>query len=278
MKRILITGANSYIGTCVEKYLNQWPEDYSVLTLDMKDAFWNEHNFSQYDVIFHVAGIAHIKEKKQNASLYYAINRDMASEVAEKAKEEGVGQFIILSTMSVYGLRQGVITKQTPPNPVTHYGKSKLQADCKIWKLSCDDFRVAILRPPMVYGKGCKGNYQMLRKFALKSPFFPNIQNQRSMIYVQNLARFVKEIIDTRGSGLFFPQDADYVITAQMVKKIAENNGKKMRLIKLLNFFLLILLRWRVGIIEKVFGTLIYEKDDVILGSSFDEIMKEVEM
>ncbi len=97
MKKILITGANSYVGTSFEKWLSQWPDKYHVDTIDMIDGTWREKSFVGYDVIFHVAGIAHIKETKENAHLYYEINRDLAFETAQKAKADGTKQFIFLS-------------------------------------------------------------------------------------------------------------------------------------------------------------------------------------
>jgi UDP-glucose 4-epimerase len=117
MKRILITGKNSYIGTSVEKWLLKEPEKYSVDTIDMLNESWREHDFSKYDVVFHVAGIAHIKETKNNRNLYFKINRDLAYETALKAKQDGVKQFIFLSSMSVYGIEKGIIDKNTSLNP-----------------------------------------------------------------------------------------------------------------------------------------------------------------
>ena len=128
MKKILITGANSYIGTSFEKYLKEnYPDEYIVDTVDMIDGSWREKSFAGYDSVFHVAGIAHQKETKKNAHLYYEVNRDLAVETAKKAKSEGVKQFIFLSSMSVYGMDTGVITKETKPNPKSNYGKSKFQ-------------------------------------------------------------------------------------------------------------------------------------------------------
>lgn len=112
-KRILITGENSYIGSSFANWLQQWPEDYAVDTVDMIDDGWKNRSFAGYDVVFHVAGIAHIKETSQNAELYYQVNRDLAFEVAEKAKKDGVNQFIFVSSMSVYGLEQGVIHRNS---------------------------------------------------------------------------------------------------------------------------------------------------------------------
>lgn len=277
MKKILITGAGSYIGVNVEKYLLQWPEEYQINSVNMIGEEWKKADFSSYDVVFHVAGIAHIKETKENSHLYYDVNEHLAVAVAEKAKNEGVKQFIILSTMSVYGLTVGHITKETLPNPVNSYGKAKYNADLKIEKLDCPTFKVAILRPPMVYGKGCKGNYQTLRKFALKSPIFPNFKNERSMIYIGNLAAFVKGCVDEEKYGIFFPQDAEYVCTAMMVKQVANHNGKKINTLKLFNWAIRIMLRANVGLFMKILGDLTYEKVDLVKEYGFEEAMKITE-
>ena len=159
----------------------------------MMDETWKEKCFGGYDVVFHVAGIAHQKETKENAHLYYEINRDLAIEVANKAKIEGVKQFIFMSSMSVYGKEVGVITKDTKPKPKTNYGKSKLQAEESLNALSDDNFKVCILRPPMVYGDGCKGNYQIIVKFVKKFSIFPRVNNKRSLVNVENLVVYLKK-------------------------------------------------------------------------------------
>lgn len=259
MKNILITGANSYIGTNLEKWLKQWQKDYSVDTVDMIDGTWKEKNFSGYDVIFHVAGIAHIKETKENAALYYKVNRDLAYEVAKKAKSDGVKQLILLSSMSVYGMETGIITKNTKPNPKSSYGKSKLEAEKLIAPLEDKAFKISVLRPPMVYGKGCKGNYPRLEKLALKSLIFPDIENKRSMIYIDNLCQFVKQLIDDCSSGVFFPQNDEYVCTSDMVKLICDIHEKKIHMTKIFNPILRLL---NIDTINKVFGDLVYEKEN----------------
>lgn len=275
-KKILITGANSYIGMSFEKWLSQWPDEYSVETVDMIDGSWREKSFSGYDVVFHVAGIAHIKETKKNESLYYLINRDLAYEVAKKAKIDGVHQFIFLSSMSVYGIDTGVIDKNTPVKPKSAYGKSKFQAEGLINKLADDSFTVAILRPPMVYGKGCKGNYPRLAKLALKTPIFPLVDNKRSMIYIDNLSEFVKQLIDDNSIGLFFPQNAEYVNTSEMVRLIAETHGKKIIMTKIFNPMFRLL---NIGTIKKIFGNLIYDSSisNNISLFSFQETIKQIE-
>lgn len=258
MKKILITGANSYIGTSFEQWLAQWPDKYSIDKVSLRDDLWKEKDFAEYDVVFHVAGIAHIKETKGNADLYYKVNRDLAYEVAQKAKADGVKQFIFLSSMSVYGIESGVIDKDSVLNPKSNYGKSKLQAEKLIVPMENDVFRIAVLRPPIIYGENCKGNYPRLANLALKFPFFPDIKNERSMLYIDNLCELVRMLIDDCSSGLFLPQNEEYVCTSEMVNLIAEVHGKKMWMTKLFNPLLILL---KADTVNKVFGDLVYENN-----------------
>lgn len=276
MKKVLITGANSYIGESFEKWVTtRYPEEFQVETVDMIGNGWREKSFEGYDAVFHVAGIAHQKETEANAPLYYKVNRDLAIETAKKAKESGVKQFVLLSSMSVYGKTVGIIKKTDMPDPKSHYGKAKWQADKAIEPMSDQDFKVAILRPPMVYGKGCKGNYQTLRKVALKSPVFPDYKNQRSMVYIDNLCEFVKNVINNEEAGLFFPQNEEYVCTSEMVTGIAEINNKKMYQTKIFNILIKLgIYKVSVNVLKKVFGNLKYEKVDTVDIIKFKESIK----
>lgn len=183
--------------------------------------------FSAYNVVCHVAGIAHQKETAENADLYYKVNRDLALDVAEKAKKAGVGQFIFFSSVSVYGLDEGIIDEDTPLKPKTHYGKSKLEAEILLKNLEDDKFKVVIIRPPMVYGKNCKGNFQKLINLVRLVPIFPKSENRRSMIYIDNLSNYIKLCIDKSQRGVFHPQNREYVCTDDMVRHIAEAMGKR---------------------------------------------------
>ena len=273
-KKVLITGADSYIGGCLKQYLEQWPDLYFVDVIDTIGLTVTTDVFSGYDVVFNLAGIAHVKETDENRHLYYEVNRDLSIAIAKAAKEAGVGQLILLSTMSVYGLATGYITKETVPDPVNAYGDSKYQADIEIEKLVDDKFKFACLRPPMVYGKGCKGNYQTLRSFALQTPVFPDYKNKRSMVYIGNLCEFVKRIIDTERSGLFFPQNSEYVCTSEMVDLVAEKNGKDIKLVGAFNWLIRIV---PANIVKKVFGDLVYEKTDLISKFDFNESIELTE-
>lgn len=259
MKKILITGANSYIGTSFEKYLREkYPNDYEVDTADMIDGTWRELDFSEYDSVFHVAGIAHQKETIKNAHLYYEINRDLAVETAEKAKSAGVGQFVFLSSMSVYGRDTGVITKETVATPKTNYGRSKIEAEQRLSALACPDFKLCVLRPPMVYGEGCKGNYQSIVKIVEKLPVFPRVNNRRSAIHVDNLVRFVAMAIERELFGVFFPQNEEYINTCELARQIAKKQGKRLYFSFLCGWGV-ILLRPFASVLKKAFGDLIYE-------------------
>lgn len=262
MKRILITGANSYIGTSFEKYIADKTDDYTVDTVDMFGDGWKEKDFSAYDAVFHVAGIAHSdsgKISEEKAKLYYSVNTDLTIETAKKAKADGVKQFIFMSSIIVYGISDGHITSETQPQPKNCYGKSKLLAENSILELNDDSFNVAILRPPMIYGQGCKGNYNELRRLALKLPVFPYVKNQRSMLYIENLCAFIKQVVDSNSSGIMFPQNSEYVNTSDMAKCIGKFSTKRVRLIKgfgwLIKFCSLF-----VGKLRKAFGSLTYDK------------------
>lgn len=258
MKNILITGANSYIGTSFEQYLAQWPEEYRVTTVDMLDGAWREQSFAGYDAVFHVAGIAHQKETAENAPLYYTVNRDLAIEVAEKAKADGVPHFVFMSSMSVYGTDVGEITPATVPAPKSNYGKSKREAEEALEAMADDAFRVATLRPPMVYGKNCRGNFQLLLKLVQKSPVFPAVNNQRSMISMTNLCAFVRLVVDEGHAGVFCPQNREYVNTTDMAKLMANALGRKVWFSRLAGVAIKMMMPF-VSKVKKAFGSLTYK-------------------
>lgn len=261
MKRVLITGAGGYIGGSLAGYLKRFPEEYAVEGISLRDGAWRRRDFSAFDAVVHTAGIAHRKETAENAEEYYQVNRDLAIAVAEKAKAEGVGQFVFLSTMSVYGLEEGVVTPKTEPAPRSNYGKSKLQAEEALRAMASDSFHVAVLRPPMVYGDGCRGNYQMLVKLAKLAPVFPDYKNQRSMVHVDVLTRFIRELIEREISdGVFVPQDETYRCTCKMVQEIAAAEGKNLKLLRTLNPAVSLLKALSVKG-KKAFGDLIYQEN-----------------
>ena len=263
MKRILITGANSFVGTNIERWLMRQPDCYQVDTVDTMNDAWKQADFSRYDVVFHVAGIAHVDPKPEMAPLYYKVNRDLAIDVAKCARDKGVKQFIYMSSGIVYkvskSLKGDVRTPQTIPNPNDFYGDSKLQAERGVVNvnLNADDnvnvnpnlnlnlnlhgnhngdgMKVCILRPPMIYGPGSKGNFLRLGWLATKTPVFPEWHNKRSMLYIDNLAEFVRQIIDREMSGTFFPQNAELVDTVEIVRYFAKKYHHRIWISRIFN-------------------------------------------
>ena len=268
MKKVLITGANSYIGTSFENYIKEkYADEYTVDTVDMIDGTWKDKDFSRYDSVFHVAGIAHSdtgKVSEERKAFYYKINTDLTVETAQKAKNDGVKQFIFMSSAIVYGDsapigQSKVITKETDVSPANFYGDSKVQAENGIRLLNDNNFKVVILRPPMIYGKGSKGNYPTLSKFAKKLPLFPYVKNERSMLYVENLCEFIKLMIEHEESGTFHPQNREYSNTSELVKMIGQVYGKNVRLVKGFTWLIKIMSKC-TGVVNKAFGNLCYEQ------------------
>lgn len=261
MKKILIVGKNSYIGRSLKNFLEKEPNTYCAEELETVDFDPTAHTFRGFDVIVCVAGIAHVKETKENAQLYYKVNRDLAVQIAKKAKAEGVGHFIFLSTMSVYGLERGVITPDTLPAPKNHYGRSKLQAENLLSELCDESFKLTIIRPPMVYGKNCKGNFQTVVNLACKLPVFPKVNNARSMIYIDNLCNFIKLCAVHSKAGIFCPQNKEYVNTSAMAKAIATQKNKKLFLSSVLGMAVSAAAPFNSRL-RKAFGSLIYKDMD----------------
>lgn len=246
VKKVLITGAGSYIGETFTSYASNNYPALEINSIDMMDGSWRKADFSSYEIIYHVAGIAHAdvgNVDEATKEKYYKVNTDLAVEVCKKAKAEGVKEFIFMSSMIVYGDsapygKKKVIDEKTVPHPANFYGDSKLQADVAVRDLADDGFKVIVLRPPMIYGKGSKGNYPTLAKLAKKLPVFPRIENERSMLHIDNLCEFLCQIMLVEfktPSVILIPQNAEWTKTSEMVREIGEVCGKRVRIVGILN-------------------------------------------
>lgn len=267
--KILITGKNSYIGGRFRQYLKKFNNQYEVTETSVESEGWKTEDWSNYDSVIHVAGIAHNSSDPKLKDLYYSVNCDLALDVAKKSKRDGVSQFVYLSSMIVFGsnIPNGRITKETLPNPDNFYGDSKLQAEIRLEKIKTEDFKIAIVRPPIVYGKGSKGNYPKLAKLAKLIPVFPNYPNKRSMIYIENLTEFLRLIVTRQKEGYFHPQNSEYVSTSQMVKLIGSVHKNRVRLISFLNP--LITACQSISIVKKVFGNQYYDMNLSEIGMEY---------
>ena len=265
MINILITGSNSYVGQNFEQHLLEYKDKYHIDTLDMKDNNWVDYDFSKYDVIYHVAGIAHSdyrKLTKEQEALYRSVNTDLAVKCASKAKDEGVSQFIFMSSSIVFGKtnKKDILDLSSPTNPINAYGDSKLQAEIQLRALEDDNFKVCIIRSPMIYGKDSKGNFVALEKYASKLPIFPYVKNERSMIYIKNLVEFVRLLIDNHDTGTFMPQNDEYSNTSLLVKLISKYKNHKLILIHGFGWLIKCMSIF-IPKLKKAFGSIKYSKE-----------------
>lgn len=258
MKKVLVVGANSYIGKKFKEYVDiNYNNEIMVDMVSATNGSWEKVDFAKFEVVIHLAAIVHRKENKRRKSLYYKVNYQLAVDVAMKAKRCNVKQFIFMSTAAVYGNQIGSITSNTITRPITYYGQSKLSAEKAITEICNEELTVCILRPPMVYGVGCKGNYTNLRKFAVLSPIFPNYQNKRSVIHIDTLTEYIVDVIRNRRSGIYHPQDKELITTYKLVTDIRNQIGKKTLLINEFNLLIETLLKHNK--LKKVFGDFYYE-------------------
>lgn len=257
MKKILILGANSYIGTSFHNYLTtKYPGQYQADIVSLRGDAWKVLDWSGYDSVMNVTGKAHAdissltEEQKQE---YYAINCELAVEAAKKVIADGAAQYVYFSSIIVYGdssnSRKPVrITADTEPAPSNFYGDSKWQAEQKLQELFGTEMRLtqpdatdesvsdsphtgtqlAILRLPMIYGPGCKGNYQTLVKIAQKLPLFPTYHNERSVLRIDHLCEYLRTLAESGEGGPFWPQEDAYRSTPDMVFELAQTSGHHM--------------------------------------------------
>lgn len=278
--KVLVVGAGSYIGETFASYAAEHYPNIEVTTVGTLNGEWRDVDFSTYDCIYDVAGIAHadvgnvsdeVKEK------YYAVNTDLTLEICRKAKEAAENrstgenrplQFIFMSSAIIYGDSapygtSKMIDEDTVPAPANFYGDSKWQADKGVRALAGPDFNVAVLRPPMIYGKGSKGNYPTLAKLAKRLPIFPDVDNERSMLYVGNLCEFLCLLMLSGEGGIYFPQNSEYTKTSSMVREISKVAGKKIVESKVLNPAVKIgqKVPGKIGgLVDKAFGNLTYDQ------------------
>lgn len=278
MIKVLITGAGSYVGESVRRYMLATSTEFVIDSVGTVDDAWREADFSKYDVVYHVAGIAHVNADPKMEPLYYKVNRDLTVAVAEAAKSAGVKQFIFMSSQIVFhesqSLKTEVITKDTKERPNGFYGDSKLQAEIGLKRLESESFKVCILRPCMIYGPNAKGNFPRLAELAVKTPVFPCWHNKRSMLYIDNLAEFVKQAILRQLNGVFYPQNRELADTVEIVRFFARHAGHRIWITRLLNPFVW-LGSFVMQPINKMFATYYYAPEMSVMDFDYQRVSFE---
>ncbi|MGE6368785.1 NAD-dependent epimerase/dehydratase family protein [Planococcus kocurii] len=257
--KIVISGKQGYLANQLKKYIGNKNSHHEISLISLRDeeAKWNLHNT---DVFIHTSALVHKKEAKFSIEDYYKVNTDLTIELAKEAKVNGIKQFVFISSMSVFGTNEICINEKTKLEPTSHYGKSKLAAEEELKKIESPDFTITIVRPPMIYGLDCPGNYKSLSKYAKLTFVFPLTKNKRSMIYIDNLCEFVFQAISNNDRGIYHPQDSEYINTSVMVKEIALANKHKLYLSMIAGKFLKVFIG-KSSIYKKIFGNLYYSKE-----------------
>lgn len=257
MKRILITGANSFIGNNYRKH-SKISQISEISLIDKKP---EEIDFNGIDVVLHLAAIVH-QTKRTREEEYLRVNRDLCIRVAEEAKKAGVGQFVFLSTLKVYGKSTNEIRNESSEcQPVDGYGRSKFAAEVGLRKLDDSDFTVSVIRTPIVYGEGVKTNMIKMIKIIDKFPILPfaNVQNKRNFTYTQNLAEFIDKIIEKKVSGIFIAMDEKPLSTTELVETISHYLRKKIYLFKLPRFLVKISRLYFPDYLDKLYGSMEFD-------------------
>ncbi|MDY0192352.1 MAG: NAD-dependent epimerase/dehydratase family protein [Aliarcobacter butzleri] len=254
MKKLLITGSNGFIGNY---FINNYKSKYNIETFSFLKDDINSLDCSDLDVVFHLSALVH-QMGGASASQYEKINVIQTIELAKKAKESGVKHFVFMSTVKVYGEEtNSIYTENTVCNPEDDYGKSKLKAEHELQKLEDDNFKISIIRTPIVYGYEVKANIKNLINLVDKVPVLPfgKIKNKRSMVYIGNLCHLVDEIITQEKQGIFLACDDEPLSTSKLIELIAKNLDKKMYLIKI-PFFETLLKILKPSFYKRLYGSL----------------------
>ena len=273
MKKVMLVGVGGYIGCKFTEYINKNYPDWQIDAVDSMNRKWADADFTGYDAVYNVSGLAHANARQGTEEQYYAVNGQLPIDVAMKAKVEGVPMFVQMSSMVVYGDMSELgeeknIFENTVPEEPTIYGKSKMMAERGLMKLVDDSFQVAIMRPPLIYSEYARDNFPRLVNFAKKMPIFPKLQNQQSMVYVDNLCELIHLIIENNKGGIYYPQQECYIETSKIVKDIADAVGNKMWQTKIFNPFLKLFSKWdKLAFIHKAFGSITY---DMSISNHFD--------
>ena len=284
MTRICIIGKGSFVGGAVAHHLEAaYPDEIVVSEVDTLGDEWQEVDFSRFDSLFYVSGIVPWALDRKGLGLQSdedvqryldSVNADLAASIARKAKADGAGHLIFMSTSDVYAKSPSAdpsytIDRETSPSPESAYGSSKLKAEQTLAEMEDDSFTVAILRPPIIYGPNCqKGSFASLARLAAKTPVFPKVQNARSMLYTGNLAELVAILAKEQSGGIYLPQDAEWACTAELVRLLGDAQGHHVRLSSLLGIPCSLMARWN-SLFRKVFGNFKYAQNNDALASGY---------
>ncbi|WNL15930.1 NAD-dependent epimerase/dehydratase family protein [Arcobacter cryaerophilus gv. pseudocryaerophilus] len=251
---LLITGSNGFVG---KYFMKKYKDNYYIRTFSFLKDDINSLDYSDIDVVFHLSALVHQMDGA-SCEEYERVNVTQTLQLAKKAKELGIKHFVFMSTVKVYGEETYIkYSENSACNPEDEYGKSKLKAELELQKIEDEDFKVSIIRTPIVYGYGVKANIKSLINLVNKVPLLPfgKIENKRSMVYIGNLCHLVYEIITQEKSGIFLASDDQPLSTSRLIELMAKNLDKKVYLVKI-PFFESLLKILKPSFHKRLYGSL----------------------
>ncbi len=256
--RILVTGARGFIGA---RFVQYNEGRYQIHTSSLRESIPTGTDLQGIDVIVHFAGKAH-DMRNPGGPEYYHVNVGLTMELARKAKEQGIQQFIYISSVKVYDdSKDEVFYDDSACSPTDDYGKSKLEAEKLLRALETENLKIAIVRPPLVYGPGVKGNMLRILKLASKGYRLPlgNTGNKRSMVFLDNLIELINRIIDNKASGIFIAGDERPLGTDELIAGIRNAMDKKPGLVNIPDSLRGILKKTKPGLYKRLFGSFVID-------------------
>ena len=238
---IYLTGASGFVGKNIIEFFRY--------TKTIVKPTRNSSIEIEGQVVIHLAGKAHDLKNVSSFDQYYKVNTELTIEIFDAFLTSEAKVFITLSSVkAVADEVDGELTEDVIPNPITHYGKSKLLAEQYILSQPIPEGkRVYILRPCMIHGPGNRGNLNLLYSLVSKCIPWPlgSFINSRSYLSIENLCFIIKELIDREDipSGVYNVADDVPLSTNEVIKMIAESKGKKARILNLSKSLIKVLAR-----------------------------------
>lgn len=266
-KTLMITGASGFIGT---NFIERYKDKYNIVPVDLLKIKPEEIEFKDIDTILHLAALVH-QMNGAPIEKYFEVNTELTKKIAEVAKKNKVKHFVFYSTVKVYGYdgdlynHNFVLNEHSPCNPTNDpYGESKWEAEKILREMESDNFIVSVIRPPMVYGKGVKGNMESLIKLVKKFPILPfnYTKNRRSFVSIDNLLYLTSLVIDKEKEGIFLPLDEKPLSLKEMIEGIEEGLKIKRIKIPMIQPFFWILTKIKPNIMVRLYGSLQFNNSE----------------
>ena len=254
MKSMVLTGSNGFVGSY---FINNYSQKYAIQKFSFLNDDFTLLNLNDVNVVVHLSALVHQMGGASDAE-YERVNVTQTLDLARKAKESGVGQFVFMSTVKVYGEEMSSIyTERSMCIPQDEYGKSKLKAENELLKLEDESFKISIIRTPIVYGYGVKANIKNLVNLVQRILILPfvDIKNKRSMVYVGNLCHLIDVVIQSMACGIFLASDDKSLSTTNLIELIAKELHKKVYLVKI-PFFESLLKLLKPSFHKRLYGSL----------------------